>query len=60
MKITPSPPKLPVIGNLHQLGTLPHRSLWHLSKRYVARTCSFNSAGYPQLSFPPLKQQLMC
>ena len=30
----PSPPKLPFIGNLHQLGTLPHRSFQALSKKY--------------------------
>ncbi|XP_078169584.1 (+)-menthofuran synthase-like [Carex rostrata] len=30
----PSPPKLPILGNLHQLGTLAHRSLQELSKRY--------------------------
>ncbi|KAF7838257.1 cytochrome P450 71A1-like [Senna tora] len=30
----PSPPKLPFLGNLHQLGTLPHRTLRHLSHKY--------------------------
>ncbi|EEF39162.1 cytochrome P450, putative [Ricinus communis] len=30
----PGPPSLPFIGNFHQLGVLPHQSLWQYSKKY--------------------------
>ncbi|KAL5718050.1 hypothetical protein ACHQM5_010989 [Ranunculus cassubicifolius] len=33
-KFPPSPPRLPLIGHLHCLGTLPHRSLQTLSHKY--------------------------
>ncbi|GLT84005.1 hypothetical protein SLE2022_022630 [Rubroshorea leprosula] len=33
-RLPPSPLKLPIIGNLHNIGLYPYRSLWHLAQHF--------------------------
>ncbi|XP_065864406.1 cytochrome P450 71A1-like [Euphorbia lathyris] len=34
LELPPSPPKLPIIGNLHQISSLPYKSFRNLSEKY--------------------------
>ncbi|CAB4274015.1 unnamed protein product [Prunus armeniaca] len=53
-KLPPSPPTLPLIGNLHQLEKFPHRSLRDLSKKY-ARVEECAELAHPPPQFLPLE-----
>ncbi|KAL4585451.1 hypothetical protein LXL04_010072 [Taraxacum kok-saghyz] len=48
-KLPPSPPKLPVIGNLHQLGASVHHSFFSLSKRYGDSLMLLHIGAVPSL-----------
>ncbi|KAM1215179.1 hypothetical protein ACFX2I_011611 [Malus domestica] len=49
----PSPPKLPLIGNLHQLGTPRHKSLHQLSIKYGPVMLLHLGRVPPSSSLPP-------
>ncbi|KAK9995616.1 hypothetical protein SO802_020302 [Lithocarpus litseifolius] len=56
----PSPPKLPIIGNLHQLGLQPHRSLQTLAQRHgPLMLLHFGSAPVLVVSSADAAQEIM-
>ncbi|KAL6174959.1 hypothetical protein ACLB2K_051603 [Fragaria x ananassa] len=57
--LPPSPPRLPILGNLHQLGTRPHRSLQQLAKQYHGGLMMLHFGSRPVIKetlrlYPPL------
>ncbi|CAI0395026.1 unnamed protein product [Linum tenue] len=56
----PGPPKLPILGNLYQLGALPHQSLWRFANKY-GPVMQFHFGRMPAviISSPEAAQEVM-
>ncbi|CAA7023237.1 unnamed protein product [Microthlaspi erraticum] len=58
--LPPGPWTLPIIGNLHQLGTHPHRSMFELSKKYGAlMSMKFGSVSTVVASTPETVKEVL-
>ncbi|MBA0799919.1 hypothetical protein Gohar_010398 [Gossypium harknessii] len=59
-KALPGPRPLPIIGNLHMLGMLPHRSLYHLAKKHgPIMSIRLGSVPTVVVSSPPVAEMFL-
>ncbi|KAK9108254.1 hypothetical protein Syun_024265 [Stephania yunnanensis] len=60
LNLPPCPPKLPLIGNMHQLGTLAHRALRDLSRKHgPLMLLSLGQTKFLVASSPEMAREIM-